>query len=79
MAKIKKEKKRKNGKRKIDKRIKRGAIIGGIWGLITGILYLLGILASGFSGGRDVGALFENTSFIWKMICLPAYLSVRYR
>ena len=75
MAKMKNDKKVNHGKRKMDKLVKRGAIIGGIWGLISGIFYLLGILASGFSGGRDVGSLFENVSFIWKMIYLPAYLT----
>jgi hypothetical protein len=59
----------------MDKWTKRGAIIGGIWGLITGILYTFGILAAGFTGHGDIGTLFKNVPVIWRIIYLPAYLT----
>lgn len=58
-----------------DKWTKRGAIIGGIWGLLTGMLYAWGVFAAGFSGHGDIGTLFKNIPTIWKIIYLPAYLA----
>ena len=48
---------------------KRGAIVGGVWGLVTGILYAWGIFAEGFAGHEFV---FPESL---KVICLPAYLA----
>ena len=60
---------------RMDKWTKRGAIVGGIWGLVTGILYAWGVFAAGFSGHGDVGILFKNVPVIWKIIYLPTYLT----
>ncbi|KAF5423981.1 MAG: S-layer domain-containing protein, partial [Candidatus Methanocomedens sp.] len=58
-----------------NKRTKIGAIIGGLWGLITGMLYAWGVFALGFSGHGEIGTLSKNISTIWKIIFLPAYLT----
>ena len=59
----------------MNKRTKRSAIIGGLWGLITGMLYAWGVFALGFSGHGEIGTLSKNISTIWKIIFLPAYLT----
>jgi hypothetical protein len=48
---------------------KIGAVVGGVWGLITGILYAWGVFATGFAGHEFV---FPEGL---KIICLPAYLT----
>jgi len=58
-----------------NKRTKIGAIIGGSWGLITGMLYAWGVFALGFSGHGEIGTLSNNISAIWKIFFLPAYLT----
>ena len=58
-----------------NRRIKLGAILGGIWGLISGILYAWGAFASGFSGHGNIGALFNNMPSTGKLMYLPAFLT----
>jgi len=53
----------------VKKWTKIGAIVGGVWGLITGILYAWGVFATGFAGHEFV---FPESL---KIICLPAYLT----
>ena len=53
----------------MDKWTKIGAIIGGIWGLLTGMLYAWGVFGAGFTGDELV---FPDSL---KIICLPAYLT----
>ncbi len=53
----------------MDKWTKIGAIVGGVWGLLTGILYAWGVFAAGFSGhefGFPEGL---------EIVCLPVYLT----
>jgi hypothetical protein len=59
----------------VDKWTKRSAIIGGTWGMLSGMIYAWIAFAAGFSGYGDVGALFKNTPIIWKIIFLPAYVT----
>ncbi len=79
MAKMKNDKNVKNEKRKIDKWVKRGAIVGGLWGFVVGALYLIVILVNRIGGlsahGKDIGTLFEGVSIIWKIFWLPLYLT----
>jgi len=58
-----------------DKWTKRGAIVGGIWGLVTGTLYAWGIYAAAFRGYSAIGHLFSNKGLVIKFVYLPAYLT----
>jgi hypothetical protein len=53
----------------VKKWTKIGAVVGGVWGLITGILYAWGVFATGFAGHEFV---FPESL---KIVCLPASLT----
>lgn len=59
----------------MDKWTKRSTIIGGTWGLLSGMIYAWMAFAAGFSGHGDVGALLKNIPIKWKIIFLPAYVT----
>lgn len=59
----------------MDKWTKRSTIIGGTWGLLSGMMYAWMAFAAGFSAYGDVGALFKNILIKWKIIFLPAYVT----
>ena len=62
-------KKKDDKKIKIDKWMKRGGIIGGIWGLIAGALYAWRLFTAGFSGHEFV---FSESLIV---LFLPAFLT----
>lgn len=59
----------------MDKWTKRSIIIGGTWGLLSGMIYAWMAFAAGFSGYGDAGTLFKNIPINWKIILLPAFVT----
>lgn len=58
----------------MDKLIKKGAIFGGMWGLITGVQYAWGVFASSFAES-DWSDLFSQTNILYKIAFLPSSLT----
>ena len=58
----------------MDKRVKRGTVVGGIWGLINGIFYIFILWGMAFAETKWE-YVFTQTPTIWKIIFLPMYLT----
>ena len=58
----------------MDKRTKIYVVVGGIWGLINQIIYIIALYACAFAG-TNWKYISTQIPAIWKIIFLPAYLT----